>query len=329
MRSWVPINFKFTMKRFFTFLFLFFSFAVLGQNLIPDGSAEVVVECPSSLGNIDIYTSSWQSFRGSPDYWHSCSTNEGLGWDNSLGFQEPKTGEGYLGLITFSRNLNNAREYLGTELIEPLMIGEEYFLTFYVSKGHVDNNYNGASNNIGALFMTENFLFTDEQDPTPNFSTFNDIEIVEDTINWVEMSYQFIADSAYQFLAFGNFFDDSLTDTVRVGGETDGELRSYYYFDDFCLTTSLDGCDFTNSTNNQNAGDVSVYPNPCTNRLFIEQETQIELLEIYTPTGELLVSRNLRGINQAKLSIDLPSGSYFLTVYSKEQKVTKRFVVSK
>jgi hypothetical protein len=99
--------------------------------------------------------------------------------------------------------------------------------------------------------------------------------------------------------------------------------------ENYGLTTSLDGCDFTNSTNNQNAGDVSVYPNPCTNRLFIEQETQIELLEIYTPTGELLVSRNLRGINQAKLSIDLPSGLYFLTVYSKEQKVTKRFVVSK
>jgi hypothetical protein len=320
--------FKFTMKRFFTFFFFLFAFAVFGQNLIPDGSAEDFVECPSTLGNVETYLSEWQSFRGSPDYWNSCSENPLLGWDNSLGFQEPRTGEGYLGLITFSRNLNNAREYLGTELIEPLVIGEEYFLTFYVSKGHVDNNYNGASNNIGALFMTENFLFTHEQGPIPNFSSFNELEVVQDTINWVEMSYQFVADSAFQFLAFGNFFDDSLTDTVRVGGEPDGNINSYYYFDDFCLTTSPAGCDFANSTNNQKAVDVFVYPNPCTNRLYVEQEAPIEHLDIHTPTGELLVSRNLQGINQVELSIDLPSGLYFVSIYSKEQKATKRFVVS-
>jgi hypothetical protein len=51
------------MKRFFTLSFFLFSFVLFGQNLIPDGSAEDVDECPSSFGNIDGYTSSWQSFR--------------------------------------------------------------------------------------------------------------------------------------------------------------------------------------------------------------------------------------------------------------------------
>ena len=321
-------NYKLIMKRFFTFFFLFSSFAGFGQNLIPDGSAEDFVECPSSFGNIDGYTSSWKSFRGSPDYWHSCSTNEGLGWDNSLGFQEPRTGNGYLGLFTYSKNLPNAREYLGVELTEALIIGQEYFLTFYVSRAHQANTFNAASNNIGALFLTENNLNPDELGPTPNFSTFNETDILQDTINWVEMSYQFIADEPYLYIAFGNFFDDNLTDTLRIGGEPTGEITPYYYFDDFCLTTSPDGCDFTNSTKNKTDIDLTVYPNPCTNTLYIEQDQSIRRLEIYSLTGELLESQNLQGINRASLTINLPAGLYFLVIYSKEQKATKRFMVS-
>lgn len=317
------------MKRFFTFSCLFFSFAVWGQNLIPDPSAEDFVECPTSLGNIDVYTSSWQSFRGTPDFWHSCSTNEGLGWNNSLGFQEPRTGEGYLGLLTFSKSTPNVREYLGVELSIPLSIGQVYYLTFYVSRAHQLNTLNAATNNIGALFLIENDLNPEEQGPTPNFATFNEIEIVEDTINWVEMSYQFIADEAYQFLAFGNFFDDDLTDTLRIGGEPTGEITPYYYFDDFCLTTSPNGCDFTNSTQDRKSVVLSIYPNPCANKLHVKQDVPIEKLEIYSPTGVLLEKRIFKGNYRAELSIDLPGGLYFLTVYSKQRKITKRFVVEK
>jgi len=161
-----------------------------------------------------------------------------------------------------------------------------------------------------------------------NYSTFNEANLVVDTVNWVEMSYQFIADSTYQYLAFGNFFDDELTDTLRIGGEPTGGVLSYYFFDDFCLTTSLDGCDFTNSVRNQDEVEVSVYPNPCLNRLYIEQEKPILLVEIYSLTGQLLQNQKLQGSNRASLLIDLPSGTYFIAIYSKEQKATKRFVVS-
>jgi hypothetical protein len=129
-------------------------------------------------------------------------------------------------------------------------------------------------------------------------------------------------------LAFGNFFDDSLTDTVRVGGETDGELRSYYYFDDFCLMTSPDGCDFTTSLEDQDQLEVSLYPNPCQHEMFIEQKRPIELIELYSLQGELLQSIAGEGKNTNRLHIDLISGLYVLVTYSKEQKAMKRFVVS-
>ncbi len=203
------------MKRFFTLSFLFFSVCLFGQNLIPDPSAEDVVECPSTLGNIDTYTSSWQSFRGTPDYWHSCSENPLLGWNNSLGFQEPRTGDGYLGLGTFHQGLANARESFGIELETPLQIGETYYLSFFVSTAFKPIAFNMASNNIGVLLMVDNYLVPEEQGVLPNYSNFASEEIVTDTTNWVNLSYSFVCDSAYRYLCFGNFYNDSLTDTLR------------------------------------------------------------------------------------------------------------------
>lgn len=222
----------------------------------------------------------------------------------------------------------NSREYIGVELNQPLVVDQEYYLSFYVSRAHQFNAFNLASNNIGALFMMENTLNSEELGPTPNFSSFNDMNLVEDTINWVEMSYQFIADSAYQFVAFGNFFDDILTDTLRIGGEPDGNVTSYYYFDDFCLTTSPDGCDFTNSTSDRREFEIVLYPNPCQNKLFIEHTTPIDEILIYTVQGELL-SKTLGNGNKAlKLDLDLQSGVYLIVIHSKGQKVTRRFVVT-
>jgi hypothetical protein len=313
------------MKRFFTLSFLFFSITLVGQNLIPDPSAEDFVECPTGLGILETWNPNWQSFRGTPDYFNNCSI--GLGSNNPVGFQEPRTGEGYLGLVTFSRNLLNAREYLGVELVQPLITGEDYYLSFYVSRAHQFNAFNLASNNIGALLMTENYLNQQEQGPTPGFADFNVIEVVEDTVNWVHLSYKFVADSAYQYLAFGNFFVDALTDTLRIGGEPDGNVTSYYYFDDFCLTQNSNGCDFTNSINNQSSWEVSLFPNPCLDRLFIKQKKTIEKIEIYNITGEILESQTLKAVNQASINIDLPSGLYFISLYSEGKKTTKRFMV--
>ena len=315
------------MKRFFTLSFLFASALLFGQNLIPDGSAEDVIECPSSLGNIDIYTASWQSFRGSPDYWHSCSTNEGLGWDNSLGFQEPRTGEGYLGLFTFHQGLANARESFGIELNTPLQIGETYYLSFYVSTAYKPIAFNMTSNNIGALLMVDNYLNANEQGSLPNYSNFSLDEIVTDTTNWANVSYNFVSDSAYRYLCFGNFYDDSMTDTLRLEGDLSNAL-SYYYFDDFCLSTDPNSCDIiTNVEKEKNCYELSIYPNPTKNRLSIKTNLVVERLEVYSSTGEK--QQDFISVDEYSTSLDLnlSSGLYILTIYTEKEVIKKRFVV--
>lgn len=314
------------MKRFFTLSFLFFSVCLFGQNLIPDPSAEDYVECPTGLGILETWNPNWQSFRGTPDYFNNCS--DGLGSNNPLGYQEPRTGDGYLGLFTFRRNPMNSREYIGVALNEPLIIGQDYFMSFYVSRAHKFNAYNLASNNIGVLFMTENFLNTEELGPTPNYSTFNRTDLITDTVNWVNVSYQFTADSAYQYLAFGNFFEDNMTDTLRIGGESDGNVTSYYYFDDFCLSASPDECDFVNSTINLIHSAAKMWPNPCQKELNFKTEFPITQLDIYDIRGKLLKTTFASEEKEIQIGINLPSGIYMAVLQTKQGITKKRFMVS-
>ncbi|MCA1764460.1 MAG: T9SS type A sorting domain-containing protein [Flavobacteriales bacterium] len=231
-------------------------------------------------------------------------------------------------IFTFRRNPMNSREYIGVALNEPLIIGQDYFMSFYVSRAHKFNAFNLASNNIGVLFMTENFLNTEELGPTPNYSTFNRTDLITDTVNWVNVSYQFTADSAYQYLAFGNFFEDNMTDTLRIGGEPDGNVTSYYYFDDFCLSASPDECDFVNSTINLNHSAAKMWPNPCQKELNFKTEFPITQLDIYDIRGKLLKTTFANDEKEIQIGINLSSGIYMAVLQTKKGITKKRFMVS-
>lgn len=318
--------FSLTMRRFFTLSFLLLTFSLSGQNLIPDPSAEDFVECPSSLGNIDVYTSSWQTFRGSPDYWHSCSENPLLGWNNSVGYQGPRTGEGYLGLVAFHSGLAEGRESFGIELQEPLQVGQTYYLSFYISAAYRPNGFNMTSNNIGCLFMVGNYLDSEGQGELPDYANFHLEDIITDTTNWVNVSYSFVCDSAYNYLSFGNFFSDSLSDTLRLDGEG-GNAIAYYYFDDFCLSTEPDFCDVVMNTSSQEKVDIVLYPNPTTQRLSIKSSLRINEIEIYNATGQKQNHYSLKDNNENELELNLSAGIYILKIFSGKKVIKKRFVV--
>jgi hypothetical protein len=180
-RSRALINYKLTMKRFFTLLFLPISFVVCGQNLIPDPGAEDFLECPSSLGFPELWLNAWETYRGSPDYFNTC--NELLGSNNSVGFQEARSGEGYLGGVSHSTNALT-REYFGINLVEPLSVGTVYYISFYASLAHrVSAGTRTASNNIGALLSTVNYFDSAEDGTVPNWNHLNFDAILSDTLN--------------------------------------------------------------------------------------------------------------------------------------------------
>lgn len=314
------------MKRFLTLSFLLCSLALSGQNLIPDPSAEDFVECPNSLGFPELWLNNWESYRGSPDYFNNCNSN--LGSNNSFGFQEPRSGDGYLGTILHHTSLFNAREYLGITLTESMEIGQTYKVSFYASLAYrVSGGARTSCNNLGFLLMTENYLDEEEQGLIVNFSSFSVDTIIADTMNWVFIEETIIADSSYNFIAFGNFFDDILTD-FTFPFEPDNAGFSYYYLDDFCVTTDLNGCQNYLTIIDQNQGiQLSIWPNPTVSELNYSSGLSFSRIRIFNLQGKLVHSEEFVAEKEGKVNLNLATGIYLIEFATNKKSVRKRFVV--
>src|SRR5690606_22328889 len=86
-----------------------------------------------------------------------------------------------------------------------------------------------ASNNLGVKFSKHPIYLTPES-ITNNNSHFNIDTIVQDTVNWNYFSFEFIADSAYQYVHFGNFYSDENTD-YEIIVEALQHTTAYYLLD--------------------------------------------------------------------------------------------------
>ena len=117
-------------------ILLLLPLALWGQerrNLVYNPSFEDYRECPhkiDALGTLTIVEAWFQPTKGSADYFHVCGSRDCAIPHNKLGVQHARTGLGYCGIYC---SKTDYREYLQTQLREPLRAGEEYRLTFYVS----------------------------------------------------------------------------------------------------------------------------------------------------------------------------------------------------
>ena len=216
-----------------------FCIKATSQNLVPNWSFEDTVTCPDNLGQMD-RAIGWSSYRVTPDYFNACADTGGITNvsvpRNIFDYQIPKTGNAYAGFHAFAISAGNVREFIGISLINPLLIGHEYFASFYVSRcGSISQRKNIATNKIGIKFSTVLYSTANPISNNNDAMVFTD-SIVTDTLNWTEISGFFIADSAYQYLSIGNFFTDSATSYLRF--DTISGL-SYYFVDDVILKDSI------------------------------------------------------------------------------------------
>jgi hypothetical protein len=207
------------------------------MNLVPNPSFEDVLFCPNGLGQLYL-AAPWRNYGISPDLFCSCSPTGVSVPANNAGFQFANTGNCMAGLFNFrkqnSPNGPNAREFLGIQLSQPLIVGIQYYFTAKI-------NFSGgpttivASNKFGMKLLTYDLDSSNSSNLITNSATIFSDSIVSDTLNWYNISGSFISDSVYTHLVLGNFFDDLNTDTLSVlPGFPD---YSYYFIDDICLST--------------------------------------------------------------------------------------------
>jgi gliding motility-associated-like protein len=256
------------MKRLLFCIFVLFqTLSLQGQNMVLNPGFEQISQCPSSAGGITTgWAPHWSSLTmGSPDLFHVCGTvNYCTVPDNAVAvYQQPHSGQGYAGLIcanSYYIPSNGNREYMRGELT-PLTPGVQYKVTIHVN---LSNKSMYAINGFGVFFFQNGLPISTSGNfayPIPTQIDYTTYPPVIDTQGWTVLVDTFVADSAYNQIAVGNF---SMTYTVVPVPYLYSPFV-YYLFDDIMveeitipLTATINGINVLCYTGN--SGSATVLP---------------------------------------------------------------------
>lgn len=208
------------------------------QNLVPNGDFEAYTSLPD--GEAQWYLSNyWTNVHGStanpypfpsPDYFHTSGTLVGQlpSTNGAFANVNPLSGDGIMGLITFSLLDENWREYISSVFLDPMVAGVEYEVSFWLTNGSFNQKSHLSADHFGIHFSTNPLtqVVSNPIDVIPQ------IEMLDEIWNtrWKEYSFTYTPDSAYNYLTIGNFKPDSLTNYTD---QIEGGFNSFaYYFID-------------------------------------------------------------------------------------------------
>ncbi|MBK8846853.1 MAG: T9SS type A sorting domain-containing protein [Bacteroidetes bacterium] len=293
-------------------------------NLVPNPSFEQYISCPNNTSQVDSCVG-WHGVLESPDYYNTCAPYPVSIPDNFCGYQNNFDGNAYMGLLTYVW-YTFGREIFGVTLLDTLIVGNTYNISMRVSRGNWTNqSYNcSASNKLGIRFTT-NQISTYTNSDINNYASVYTANIITDTLNWVLLEWNFVADSAYTHMYIGNFFDDSHTDTAVISAPI-GQFGYAYYFIDsvnvFC----------TNGNCNVGLPDISLYEESIfyiqkSNKLDVHfKNTNYLYLSIINVNGNICLEEILKQPTQILLP-ELAQGIYFAVLQSANKTVTKKFII--
>jgi hypothetical protein len=303
------------------------------QNLVPNGSFELKDTCPYTVGfqegDRPLY---WYSWLNSPDYFNTCAGSLPLvsvpqnGWT----FQYPWEGEAYVGMRTYDGG-GDYREYVGTELIQPLQVGCTYQLRFRTNPANNGNYWlvggSTACNNVGMLFTTHSNAWygtTGPDFPYRNHAQLRTTIPVADTAAWTLVEGTFVADSAYTHLVLGNFFPDSLTTAFQIDN-TDPWYGITFYLIDGVEVIPLDpGCNGLGVQEDESIGTPRIEWNG--EIIHVLWDGEVYRAEVRDAWGRMVEASNSTG-SLVDMSKPMSAGVYFLRLQSKEKQQVVKFIV--
>lgn len=238
---------------------------------MPNSGFEEHDTCPNSSSQIE-YAIGWWTSRQSPDYFNECGSGLAAIPYNGMGFQHAESGQAYVGLFTFISEGGEYSEIIATELSSVIKKNYYYKVGFSTNRADGIVNRRLASNNLGVLFSTVKYESTSTF-PVSNFSHFKIDSVITDTANWLNVEFDFQADSEYKYMMIGNFYSNGLTDTVLY---IHGGSRAYYYIDNVFVME-----DTSNSINKLLTKKINTYFNE-NNQLIIEnaRENNIKIIDV-------------------------------------------------
>ncbi len=294
-----------------TILLVFFNCPLfLTQNIVPNGDFENYSALPSATGQYGNCVD-WGNANGmgSPDYFHVLGSFAAALPNTPFASVMPFSGDAIMGFAAMGLSGNNYREYPSIQLSSAMEIGGTYNVSFHITNGESDHSYGYSCDRLGLCFSTGSLtqLNSSPIAGTPQWEMTGQLW----STSWLAVNFNFVADSSYNQLTIGNFYNDVSTSyTSQVEGETSEGV--YYFIDNVSVVR-----DPTVSINHYLPDNsFTVSPNPSTGDIIIRlKEIATGTISIRNSVGQLFISES---INEQihKIEFNAPSGIYFIQLES-------------
>lgn len=308
-------------------------------NLVPNPSFELLDTCPYTIGfqegDRPLY---WYSWYNSPEYFHACAqTTNGVDTlvgvpQNGWSYQYAWVGDAYVGVYAYDGVLGEYREYVGAELVEPLVIGCEYELRFRTNPA-CDGSYwlqgdgSTACDNVGMLFTTFSNAWYTTSGPVFPYRNYAHLRItlpVADTVAWTLVEGTFIADSAYTHVVLGNFFADSLTSAFPIGNPNPWTGVTYYLIDEVEVMPVEASCHDVGVHDGLEEEPVVRFE---ASTISVDWPGELYRAEVLDASGRVVIADPLK--HSGSLFLHLPMGQavYVLRLFGARKSFLTKFVV--
>lgn len=310
------------------------------QNLVRNAGFEETDSCFQVLGILPPGTgpTHWYSANGTYDHLQSClpyGAVNGLPL-NFLTYQTAYEGNSCVGMVTYHQNgLDEQREWVMSELVEPLVVGQSYYCSFRANAAFGGNGQYPqiwlANNKIGLRFtMNDRTWNWGDLEPTrPNHAHVLHPQILADTVSWTLVSGSFVADSAYRYVMIGQFFNNALTDTLHFADSNSvfpWYPRGYTLFDEVCVSSSPNGCDLGQGMVDEYSEGPVLFPNPAQDMLVLLHATNADV-QMLDAVGRMVwegrVSSERWELNVAERA----RGTYVLRLLHEGRVISYKFVL--
>lgn len=310
-------------------IILVFTFSLINAqiNFVANGSFEQKSQCPFLDSQIN-FCVSWQNpsigTSATPDFFSSCQSNLFAGVpQNYGGYQNPRTGGNYSGIVSFYLSTPNIREYIETTLIDTLERKKKYLVEFFVN---LCDSSVFACNNFGAYLSDT--LISYNSNTALNFipQIQNTSQQLTNKVNWTKISGTYIAKGGEKYITIGNFNSMLDLDTVVLANLSNlwpiGKF-AYYYIDDVSITLY----DSTIAVNELKAkNQIEIFPNPVASMLHFKNLDLIQstILKIENMFGQMIIEAELKE-NEINVA-DLLPGLYFLKIKNEQGYKVAKFL---
>ncbi len=316
------------MKNLLLLLLLLSASFAQTQNLIRNGSFESNLGIPWWAGQ-HYLCEHWgnSSVWGSPDYYHLNGVGDAHMPETFASTVLPFDGSAVMGIFVYVLHPSTPdfREYLNQELEEPLVIGQSYQLSMYVTNGMAPIKGGGyGCDHFSVAFSTKQ-LFQPVLDDkyVIDFQPQYTYEGVLYNNDWQLITYSFVADAAYKHITIGSFVNDSIQQ-IQLFDEPSEFVGVNYYIDQVSLEATT-GVHHAYATD----AEIVISPNPVEDQFIIEVEhMEVDQLAITDLSGKIVYQKNVNtNAGSMIVDFDLLPGVYIVKLMSaKGSFATKKIV---